>query len=81
MSTFRASFDDVEGRFAADDGSATLTARARVESVSISEPAEFREHVVRGEDFFAADAYPELTFRSTGVELRRRRHAPSSPVC
>jgi polyisoprenoid-binding protein YceI len=70
VSTFRASFEDVEGCFAADDRGATLTARARVESVSISDPPEFREHVVRGEDFFAADAYPELTFSSTEVELR-----------
>ena len=71
VSRFLASFEDVEGRLAAGTGSATLTARARVESVSISDPPEFREHVVRGEDFFAADAYPELTFSSTDVELRR----------
>jgi polyisoprenoid-binding protein YceI len=70
VSTFRASFDDVEGRLVAEEGAVTLTASARVESVSIDEPAELREHVVRGDDFFRADEHPELTFRSTAVELR-----------
>jgi polyisoprenoid-binding protein YceI len=41
-----------------------------VESLSIVDPPEFREHVVRGADFFQADDYPELTFRSTEIELR-----------
>jgi len=70
VSTFRASFDDVDGRLTVNDGVAALTASARVESVSIVDPPEFREHVVRGDDFFHADAYPELTFRSTAIELR-----------
>ena len=68
VSTFRASFGDFDARLAIENGSAELQARAIVESVSIVEP-EFREHVVRGDDFFAADAHPRLTFRSTGIEL------------
>lgn len=70
VSTFRASFDDVEGRLVADDAGTTLEASTRVESLSIVDPPEFREHVVRGDDFFHADAHPELSFRSTDVELR-----------
>jgi polyisoprenoid-binding protein YceI len=69
VSTFRASFDDVEGSLVADGAAATLTASARVESVSIGDPAEFREHVVHGEDFFQADVHPALVFRSTDVDL------------
>ena len=69
MSTFRASFDDIEGRLVADDDTTTLTASARAESISIADPPEFREHVVRGDDFFHADAHPELTFRSTHIDL------------
>ena len=69
VSTFRASFDDVEGSLVADGAATTLTASARVESVSIGDPPEFREHVVHGEDFFQADAHPALVFRSTDVEL------------
>ncbi|HEY7537869.1 MAG TPA: YceI family protein [Gaiellaceae bacterium] len=70
VSTFRASFGDVDGRLVAEEGTITLTASARVESLSIVDPPEFREHVVRGADFFQADDYPELTFRSTEIELR-----------
>ena len=70
VSTFRASFGDVEGRLVAGDAGATLTATAPVESVSIVDPPEFREHVVRGDDFFQADEHPALMFRSTEIELR-----------
>ena len=69
VSTFRASFGELDASLAIENGRAELRARAAVESVSIVEPPEFREHIVRGDDFFAADAHPELTFRSTGIEL------------
>src|SRR5690242_7549084 len=69
VSSFRASFGDVEARLVIDDGRAELQASTLVESVSIVDPPEFREHVVRGSDFFAADAHPVLTFRSTSFEL------------
>jgi polyisoprenoid-binding protein YceI len=70
VSTFRASFDDIDGRLIGDDAGTTLGAAARVESVSIVDPQEFRDHVVRGDDFFQADVHPELSFRSTDLELR-----------
>lgn len=69
VSTFRASFGDIDAHLVIENGSQELEARVPVESVSIVEPPEFREHVVRGADFFAADAHPELTFRSTSIEL------------
>jgi polyisoprenoid-binding protein YceI len=69
VSSFRASFGDVEARLVVEDGAAELQASTLVESVSIVDPPEFREHVVRGGDFFAADAHPVLTFRSTSLEL------------
>jgi polyisoprenoid-binding protein YceI len=69
VSSFRASFGDIEARLVIEDGSAELEASTLVESVSIVDPPEFREHVVRGGDFFAADAHPVLTFRSTSLEL------------
>ena len=68
VSTFRASFH-VEGRLVAGDAGVTLT-HSPVESVSIVDPPEFREHVVRGDDFFQADEHPALMFRSTEIELR-----------
>jgi polyisoprenoid-binding protein YceI len=70
VSTFRASFDDIDGRLVGNDAGTTLGASARVASVSIADPPEFREHVVRGDDFFRGDIHPELSFHSTAVELR-----------
>jgi polyisoprenoid-binding protein YceI len=69
VSTFRASFADIDGQFVIENGSAELWASAAVESVSIVDPPEFREHVVRGDDFFAAETHPQLTFRSTSIEF------------
>jgi polyisoprenoid-binding protein YceI len=69
VSTFRASFADIDARLTAEGGTIELEGRALAESVSIAEPPEFRDHVVRGKDFFAADAHPLITFRSTRVEL------------
>jgi polyisoprenoid-binding protein YceI len=75
VSTFRASFDDIEGRMLIDDGTTTLTATAVAESISITEPPEFREHVVHGDDFFDAGVHPRLTFRSTRIDLREDGNA------
>ena len=69
VSTFRASFADIDGQLVIESGNAELWASASAESVSIVDPPEFREHVVRGDDFFAADAHPQLTFRSTSIEF------------
>ena len=69
VSTFRASFAEVDVSLNADGGSITLQGQTRVESVTIVEPPEFREHVVRGADFFDADMYPLIGFRSTRIEL------------
>ena len=69
VSSFRASFGAIDARLVLENGRAELEASAVVESLSIVDPPEFREHVVRGDDFFSAGAHPELTFRSTSVEL------------
>jgi polyisoprenoid-binding protein YceI len=70
VSTFRASFDGVEGRLVSNHDGTMLEASTPVESLSILDPPEFREHVVRGDDFFHADAHPDLSFHSTDIELR-----------
>ena len=69
VSSFRASFADADARLEGDDSGLRLEGSARVESVSIQGPPEFREHVVRGQDFFNAERYPEISFRSTRVVL------------
>jgi polyisoprenoid-binding protein YceI len=70
VSTFRASFDGIEGNLVVDGAEGTLNATVKAESVSIVDPPEFREHVVNSDDFFAAQEHPQLTFRSTTVDLR-----------
>lgn len=69
IATFRATFADVEARLTARTDGIDLEGRARVESVSIGEPPEFRNHVVHSADFFDADTHPFVTFRSSRVEL------------
>lgn len=69
VSTFRASFGDLDARLLVADGIAALEAAAVVESISIGDPPEFREHIVRSGDFFAADEHPRISFRSTRIDL------------
>ena len=69
VSTFRASFGVIDARLVIGNDTAELQAAADVESISIGEPLEFREHVVRGSDFFAADEHPRISFRSTEIQL------------
>src|SRR5262245_31663302 len=69
VSTFRASFGDVDARLISGSGTIDLEARARVASVSITDPPDFREHVVNGADFFDAGTHPEIAFRSASVDL------------
>jgi polyisoprenoid-binding protein YceI len=69
VSTFRASFGDVEALLEVGESGISLEGRARVASVSITDPPEMREHFVNGEDFLDAGNHPEIVFRSTQVEL------------
>lgn len=69
VSSYRASFSDIDATLVAADGSLTLEGSARVASVSIAEPPEFRAHVVESKEFFDGAAHPELTFRSTEIDL------------
>ncbi len=53
----------------ADDDRLQIDGRVRADSISITNPPEFREHVVNGADFFDAPAHPEITFRSGEVSV------------
>jgi polyisoprenoid-binding protein YceI len=68
ISTFRGTLDDVSATLRAGDDGLELEGAAKVESISIREPEQFRAHVL-GEEFFNADEHPEVTFRSSSVEL------------
>lgn len=69
VSTFRASFDDIDARVVADDRGVRLDGAVRAESISIRQPPEFRQHVLYGADFFDAHDHPEISFRSADVRL------------
>jgi polyisoprenoid-binding protein YceI len=46
-----------------------LEGSAKVESISIRTPDQFRQHVL-GDDFFDAQSHPEVTFTSSDLDLR-----------
>lgn len=67
VGSFRTSFDHVDARLEHDAHGHRLTGRARVDSIGIRRPAEFRAHVVEGADFFDARNHPEITFASQAL--------------
>ena len=69
VGTFRTGFEDVSARLAEGPDGLRLTGRARVDSITIKRPPEFRAHVIDGEDFFDAAHHPEITFASTRLDL------------
>ena len=69
VATFRAGFDDVEARLVAGDDGVALEGRAKVESVSVTNPPELRAHLVESTDFFDGHNHPEILFSSTDVDL------------
>ena len=65
VSIFRGSLDEVTATLT--DG--RLEGAAKVESISIRTPDQFRQHVLSAE-FFDAANHPEVTFVSTDIDLR-----------
>ena len=65
VSLFRGTLSDVAATLA--DG--RLEGSAKVESISIRTPDQFRAHVL-GEEFFDAANHPEVTFASSSLDLR-----------
>jgi polyisoprenoid-binding protein YceI len=65
VSLFRGTLADVEATLT--DGK--LTGVAKVESISIRTPEQFRAHVL-GADFFDAESHPEVTFTSSDIDIR-----------
>ena len=69
VATFRAGFDDVEARLVAGDGGIALEGRAKVASVTVTNPPELRTHLVESTDFFDGHNHPEIVFASNRVDL------------
>ena len=68
INTYKGTLSDVSATLSGGDGELRLEGAAKVDSISIREPEEFRAHVL-GEEFFGAEKHPEVLFRSTSVEL------------
>ncbi len=65
---YRGSLSDVAGTLRADGDALVLEGSARVESISVVEPAAMRASVL-GPEFFDVERHPEITFRSTAIRL------------
>ena len=65
---YRGSFSDVTATLRGDGDALALEGSARVDSISVVEPAAMRASVL-GPEFFDAEHHPEITFRSTAVRL------------
>ncbi|MDA0158911.1 YceI family protein [Solirubrobacter ginsenosidimutans] len=65
---FRGSLSDVTATLRGDGDALVLEGAARVESVSVVEPAAMRASVL-GPEFFDAERHPEITFRSVAIRL------------
>jgi polyisoprenoid-binding protein YceI len=66
--SYRGSFSDVTATLRGDGEALALEGCARVGSISVVEPPAMRASVL-GPEFFDAERYPEITFRSTAVRL------------
>jgi polyisoprenoid-binding protein YceI len=65
---YRGSMSDVSATLLGDGDALALDGSARVESISVVQPAAMRASVL-GPEFFDAARHPEITFRSTEVSL------------
>jgi polyisoprenoid-binding protein YceI len=65
---YRGSLSDVAATLRGDGDALVLEGAARVDSISVVEPAAMRASVL-GPEFFDAERHPEITFRSKAVRL------------
>ena len=65
---YRGSLSDMAATLRGDGDALVLEGSARVDSISVVEPAAMRASVL-GPEFFDAERHPEITFRSTEVAL------------
>jgi polyisoprenoid-binding protein YceI len=65
---YRGSLSDVAATLHSEGAALVLEGAARVESISILEPAAMRAHVL-GPEFFDAERHPEITFCSDAIHL------------
>src|SRR3954470_24446484 len=65
---YRGSLSDVAATLRDEGDGLALEGSARVDSISVVEPAAMRASVL-GPEFFDAERHPEIAFRSTAIRL------------
>jgi polyisoprenoid-binding protein YceI len=72
VTTVRGTFTEVEGALTLDEENpAASSGSFTVKAASIDTGAEGRDQHLRGSDFFHAETYPEIRFRSTSIVAAR----------
>lgn len=67
----RGTFDEFEGSVTFDEANpAASVAKAVIKTASVNTNNADRDGHVRGEDFFAVEQYPEMTFESTSFDMQ-----------
>ena len=69
VSKVRGTFTDFDGGFTIDPDPRKSSVEVRIRAASVDTKHADRDAHLRGPDFFDVDRFPEITFRSTGVEL------------
>lgn len=76
ISTVRGSFANFSGTINIDETNPSLsTVDVQIDAASIDTREAQRDVHLRGDDFFASDKYPYLTFKSTRVERKGENEA------
>lgn len=71
ISTVRGRFEDFEGTVEYDEANpAASTVEVRIRTASVDTNWQQRDDHLRSPDFFEAERYPEMIFRSTSIEPR-----------
>jgi polyisoprenoid-binding protein YceI len=68
VSLFKGTMGEVAATLVGDENGAKLEGTAKVESISIRTPEQFRAHVL-SDDFFGVEQHPEVTFASTSIDF------------
>jgi polyisoprenoid-binding protein YceI len=79
MSTVKGSFHDFAGTLSVSDGAAQAEGSVAVASLDTGERVR-DEHVLSSADFFDLANHPQISFRSTRVELDRQRLKVIGPL-
>jgi polyisoprenoid-binding protein YceI len=69
VGSFRTTFAELQAQLTTDGAGPALEGSASVASISITNPPEFRAHVVDSPDFFDAASHPEIGFRTSRLVL------------